>query len=146
MNLLRSKGVDALVHCGDLAVPEVVVECAVLPFYFVFGNHDADMMPALKAAADECGANCLGWAGEFTASQKRIGVTHGHLSFDLRPLLATEPDYVLSGHFHMARDWYEGRTRRINPGALFRAGEFSVALLDVESDEVQFLTVHDTGA
>ena len=145
VNILRSAGADVLVHCGDLAIPEVVAECAVLPFYFVFGNHDADMVPVLKSAAAEHGATCLGWAGEFTASQKRIGVAHGHLSFDLRPLLATEPDYLLSGHFHMARDWHEGPTRRINPGALFRAEAFSVAMLDVDADEVRFFTVSGSG-
>ncbi len=143
VNLLRSEGADVLVHCGDLASPEVVAECSVLPFYFVFGNHDADMVSVLQSAAEQHGATCLGWGGEFTASQKRIAVVHGHLTMDLRPLLEAQPDYLLSGHSHIARDWHEGPTRRINPGALFRAGEFSVALLDVDADDVRFLTVRD---
>ena len=143
VNILRSEDADLLVHCGDLATPEVVAACAVLPFYFVFGNHDADMVPALRSAAEEYGATCLGWGGEFTVSQKRIAVVHGHLTRDLRPLLDSQPDYLLSGHSHIARDWREGPTRRINPGALFRAGEFSVVLLDVSADDVRFLSVRD---
>ncbi|MCH8147403.1 MAG: metallophosphoesterase family protein [Planctomycetes bacterium] len=77
VNLLQAEGAQLLVHCGDLATPEVVAECAVLPFYFVFGNHDSDMAPILQAAADAHGATCLGWGGEFSASQKRIAVVHG---------------------------------------------------------------------
>lgn len=144
MKLLRSEGAEVLVHCGDLASPEVVAECSVLPFYFVFGNHDADMVSALRSAAERHGATCLGWGGEFTVSEKRIAVVHGHLTMDLRPLLNAQPDYLLSGHSHMARDWHDGPTRRINPGALFRSSKFSVAILDVVADEVRFLTVHDT--
>ena len=132
---------DVLVHCGDLAKPEIVAACAVRPFYFVFGNHDGDMVADLRAAAAEHGATCLEWGCEFEAAGKRIAVVHGHLRKDLRPLLASEPDYLLSGHSHAARDWHEGSTRRINPGALYRASEYTVALLDVAADDVRFLTV-----
>lgn len=140
VDLLCEQGAEILVHCGDLATPDIVAACAVLPFYFVFGNHDSDT-DALKSAAEEHGATCLEWAGEFTAAGKRIAVTHGHLTSDLRPLLDSRPHYLLSGHSHTPRDWREGSTRRINPGALFRASEFTVALLDVRADRVQFLTV-----
>ena len=143
VSILRSEGADMLVHCGDLTTPEVISECAVLPFYFVFGNHDADVVPTLQSAAERCGATCLGWGGEFVVSQKRIAVVHGHLAKDLRPFLDSHPDYLLSGHSHIARDWHEGPTRRINPGALFRAGEYSVAMLHIDVDEVRFLTLRD---
>jgi hypothetical protein len=141
IDLLQGEGVDVLVHCGDLATPEIVAECAILPFYFVFGNHDADMVGLLRAAAKQHGATCLEWGGEFSLAGKRLAVTHGHLASDLRPLLATEPDYLFTGHSHEPRDWREGNTRRINPGALYRASEFTVATLEVATDSVQFLTV-----
>ena len=143
VDLLRSEGAEVLVHCGDIASPEVVAECSVLPFYFVFGNHDADMVMVLRSAAEQYGATCLGWGGEFTASHKRIAVAHGHLTMDLQPLLEAKPDYLLSGHSHMARSWREGVTHRINPGALFRADEYSVGLLNVNEDQVRFLILED---
>jgi putative phosphoesterase len=139
--LLESLGAEALVHCGDLAIVEVVAACADLPLYFAIGNHDADNVPALRAAAEAHGAVCLGYGGELTLAGKRVAVTHGHLTMDLRPLLAAGPDYLLTGHSHAPMDRRDGPTRRINPGALFRAAEFTVALLDLESDELQFLTV-----
>jgi putative phosphoesterase len=141
VEILQSAGAEALIHCGDLASAEVVAACAELPLYFVFGNHDADNVPALRAAAKEYGAVCLGYGGEVTLAGKRVAVTHGHLTTDLRPLLAAEPDYLLTGHSHAMMDRRDGPTRRINPGALHRAAEFTVALLDLESDELRFLNV-----
>lgn len=141
VQILKEQGADVLVHCGDLASVEIVATCAVLPLYFVFGNHDADSVPELRAAAGIYDATCLEWAGEFLADGKRVGVTHGHLTMDLKPLLESSPDYLLTGHSHIADDWMDGTTRRINPGALFRAAEFSVAILDVKADDVQFIQV-----
>jgi predicted phosphodiesterase len=60
---------------------------------------------------------------------------------DIRRLLAAQPDYLLSGHSHIASDARTGPTRRINPGALHRAAEFTVALLDLEEDILRFLAV-----
>jgi putative phosphoesterase len=141
VELLRAAGAEALVHCGDLTGPRVVDACAVLPCYFVFGNNDADNVPALRRAMAEAEAVCLEWGGEITLAGKRIAVTHGHMGRDVGRLLTARPDYLLSGHSHIAADWREGATRRINPGALYRATEFTVALLDLEKDELRFLTV-----
>jgi predicted phosphodiesterase len=60
---------------------------------------------------------------------------------DVRRLLVARPDYLLSGHSHYPADRRDGPTRRINPGALHRADEYTVALLGLESDELRFLTV-----
>jgi predicted phosphodiesterase len=115
--------------------------CAVLPCYFTFGNHDADNVPILQRAIANAGAVCLGWGGEAPLEDKRVAVVHGHLHTDVRRLLATNPDYLLSGHSHIASDRRDGPTRRINPGALHEADRFTVALLDLEADDVQFLTI-----
>lgn len=143
VELLVGEGVERLIHCGDLANGEIVRACAVLPLTFVFGNHDADMVPELRAAAEDCGANCLEWGGTIELAGKRIAVAHGHLTSDLRPLIAAEPDYLLFGHFHAQIDSREHPVRRINPGALFRAEEFTVATLDLDCDEVRFFVVEE---
>ena len=141
VQLLKSEGANLLVHCGDFINADIVSECSLLPLYFVFGNNDSDTVPDLQRAAVKHHATCLGWGGEFMTDGKRIAVVHGHLTFDLRPLLQSRPEYLLSGHSHIRRDWCEGSTRRINPGALFRATEYTVALLDLVKDEVRFLTI-----
>lgn len=143
VQVLQNAGAEVLIHCGDLTGPEIVSTCSVLPFYFTFGNHDADTVPYLTQAAEDHAATCLGWGGEITLAGKRIAVVHGHLTFDLRPLMEAEPDYLFSGHSHIAGDWLQAGTRRINPGALHRAEKFSVAILDLNSGDLRFLAIND---
>jgi putative phosphoesterase len=141
VDLLRSAGAEMLFHCGDLTSPSIIKICAVLPGYFVLGNNDWDMAGHLQAAATDFGMTCLGWGDVVSVGDKRIGVVHGHLATDLRRVQALNPDYIFSGHSHIPSDSRVGSARRINPGALHRANEFSVALLDLKSDELRFLTV-----
>lgn len=141
VQLLRDAGARALVHCGDLASPPIVEACAVLPLWFVFGNHDADFVPELRRAADEFGAVCLGWGGVFEWEGKRIGVAHGHMTTDIRHVLAQEPSYLLTGHAHYSIDLVIDGVRRINPGALHRADRFTVALLELESGSLKMLKI-----
>jgi putative phosphoesterase len=144
VRLLRDEGAEALIHCGELASPPIVAACAVLPCWFVFGNHDADSVPLLRQAAMDFGAVCLGWGGVVELDSKRIGVAHGHMTSDVRRVLAGQPDYLLSGHSHLASDAVVGTVRRINPGALHRADELTVALLDLHSGKLQLLAVPTT--
>jgi putative phosphoesterase len=143
VEILRAEGAEVLIHCGDLSSPPIVAACSVLPFYFVLGNHDADNVPALQRAADESGAKCLGWGGVIELAGKKIGVAHGHMTVDVRRVLAEKPHYLLSGHSHYPIDARVDDVRRINPGALFRAEEHTVALLDPESGELRILRVDD---
>jgi uncharacterized protein len=144
IELLRGEGAEALIHCGDLASPPIVAACAVLPFWFVFGNHDADSVPALEQAAVESRAVCLGWSGVVELDGRLIAVAHGHMSYDIRRALAFRPHYLLSGHSHIASDHRDGLVRRVNPGSLHEAEKFTVALLDLQDDDVRFLTITPT--
>jgi len=140
---LIEAGAEALIHCGDLTGPEVVRRCAeALPAYFVFGNNDADEA-ALRRAMDEAGAACLGRGGEVRLGDRRLAVTHGDSVWELRRLAASGPDYLFSGHTHVPDDRRAGPTRWVNPGALHRAATYTVALLDLDADDLQFLAVPD---
>lgn len=141
VQLLRDSGVETLIHCGDLASPPIVAACSVLPCWFVFGNHDSDSVPDLQRAASEYGAVCLGWGSVVELAGKRVGVAHGHMTADVRRVLSEQPDFLLSGHSHIASDMMVGSVRRINPGALHRADEFTVAVLDLVRGELRLLQV-----
>lgn len=140
VELLQAERVEALFHCGDLMGPEIVYACAVLPFYFVFGNNEDDFS-SLRRAAKDVKATCLEWGGGVELAGKRIAITHGHLTRDLRPLEANEPNYLFYGHSHIAADDRRDGIRRINPGALHRADRYSVAVLDLDTDRLRFLDV-----
>jgi putative phosphoesterase len=137
---LIAHGASRLIHCGDLTGPAVVHACGLIPSYYVFGNNDFDE-EGLRVAMLAVGGVCLAWGGELEFGGKRLGVTHGDSMRETRRLLAAAPDYLLFGHSHVRSDERQGRTRWINPGALHRAAEWTVALLDLESDELRFLAV-----
>lgn len=139
MDLLVAANVEAVIHCGDFTRPEIVAICASRPLTVVLGNND----PAaeLEAAARDARATFLGWGGEVTLGGRRIAVTHGHRGGEVRRLLALEPDYLLSGHSHVSGEQRVGLVHCLNPGALYRAATYSVAVIDLASDGVRFLTV-----
>lgn len=143
VELLSAAGVEALIHCGDISEPEMIpVICpnsgTRLPTYFTFGNHDADMVPHLERAMAECGAVSLGWGDEIELAGRRIAVAHGHTHIDVRRLIAAGPDYLLSGHLHFPVDRLQDGVRRICPGALHRTDEYTVALLDLATGDLEF--------
>ena len=138
--ILQNAGAEALIHCGDLTGPDIVHACGILPATFVLGNNDFDV-PILKRAVADVGGTFLGEGGVVTLAGKRLAVTHGHMTKDVRSLLAANPDYLFYGHSHLADDSRSGSIRQINPGALHRADEYTVALLDLARDELRFLRV-----
>ncbi len=137
---LRAEGVEALVHCGDITTPEVVYELAGLPSHFVLGNNDDDES-ALRWAIGAIEGVCLGHGGEVTLAGRRIAVTHGDRPDQVRRLRRAAPAYLLSGHTHQRLDRRDGPTRLINPGALHRAAEYTVACLDLDTEVLTFLKI-----
>jgi putative phosphoesterase len=142
VGLLVESGAEALIHCGDITVPEVVYELAPLPSYFVFGNCDFDL-GALRRAIASIGGVCLERGGLIELDGLRLAVTHGDSSQELASLEAKRPDYLFSGHTHQAVDVRRGSTRFINPGALHRAATWTVALLDGPTGRLESLRVLD---
>ena len=141
MELLRRHGAEFFIHCGDVGSERVLDHLAGVPAAFVFGNTDWDR-PALSRYAEQIGVACHGDLADLDLGGRKIAVTHGD-DFKLKQRLLTEQrhDYLLQGHTHVRADQRVGRTRLINPGALHRAREKTVALLDTVADRLQFLSV-----
>lgn len=135
---LASEGAQVLIHCGDLTSPAIVYALAGLPAYVVFGNNDYDRH-AIRIAIDEIEGTCLDYGGIVRLEERSIAVTHGDRPGIFRDLLVALPDYLLFGHTHVPHNERDGATRQINPGALHRAAEHTVALLDLSEDRVEFL-------
>jgi predicted phosphodiesterase len=119
---------------------DIVHACGICPCYFVFGNNDFDE-EGLRAAMEVVGGTCMGMGGEILLDGKRIAVTHGDVLRDLKRLAAASPDYLLFGHTHLPTDHRDGSVRYINPGAIYRAEEHTVVLLDTAIDKVTLLRV-----
>jgi putative phosphoesterase len=137
---LADAGAEALFHCGDITTVDVVYECGILPAYFVFGNCDFDQ-ESLRQAICQIGGNCWERGSLIALAGRQIAMTHGDSDQELRRLIDRQPDYLFTGHTHRLNDVTRGSTRFINPGALHRAQQWTVAMLDLASDRLRVLPV-----
>lgn len=141
LKVLAEAGAEFYIHCGDIGSPEMVDHLVGFEAAFIFGNNDFDRI-AVARYAEEVGVACYGNQADLTLDGKRIAVIHGDDIPLKRWLLATkEYDYMFQGHTHIRHDERMGRTRLVNPGALYRANPKTVATVDTATDQVQFFTV-----
>jgi putative phosphoesterase len=143
VKVLRDAGAEFFIHCGDVGSTAVLDHLAGLRAAFVFGNNDFDRS-GLQRYANDIGIECLGDFGEIELAGKRIAVMHGDRPQLRRDVLQRqEHDYLLQGHTHVRNDERFGRVRAINPGALHRAAQKSVATLNLATDDLLFHLVKD---
>lgn len=141
VQLLQRHGAEFFIHCGDVGSERMLDFFAGLNATFVWGNNDWDRA-GLERYARKLGIDCRGQLAELELAGKCFAVLHGDdLRLKDRLLAAQLHDYLLHGHTHLRHDERVGRTRIINPGALHRAKEKTVALLDPERDRLEFLRV-----
>jgi putative phosphoesterase len=144
LRLLAGAGAEFYIHCGDIGSERCIDLLAGLKSAFVFGNTDFDRAGLARYAAS-IDVPCYGNFADLTLAGKRIAVIHGD-DFKLKQRLVHEQahDYLMQGHTHIRADEKIGKTRLINPGALHRAAQKTVATLDTERDKLNYVTVTPT--
>jgi uncharacterized protein len=144
IKLFTEAGVEAVIHCGDICEPGILLLFGDTPTYYVLGNNDYE--PELLKAAERIPTlTYLGESGIVTLGDKKIAVTHGHIGRLTRELLIQQPDYLLFGHTHVSAHEMIQDVACINPGALHRASEYTVATLNLITNDLQWLTVPKKG-
>lgn len=146
LDLLIERGAEAIVHCGDIGDDRCMRTLGQtgMPTYAVSGNTDrhTPFLPEVAASAGvefhwEVIAVPLG-------DGRHLAATHGHDPQLVDELLAGQQfPYLCLGHSHQVRDQRSGQTRIINPGALHRATPHTAALLDTDTDSLEFIEVTD---
>lgn len=142
LDILRSRGVDSIIHCGDITSVEVLQLFDGWRAAIVWGNMDQD--PTLQLAAEKLEGVSLGDVLAVEIDGVRLAACHGDDTSTLRELIHSGLyRYVFHGHTHLRRDELIGSTRVINPGALGgnRKQSRSVCVLDLARDEVEFIEV-----
>jgi len=149
VQLLLDAGAEVLIHLGDVGTVEVIDALCVnhpqtgeqIQARLVFGNTDWDCDALAEYAGDldvavdhPVGRLSLDDGGELV-------FCHGHEYGPMQQALDDGVQYLCHGHTHRQADERQANTRVINPGALFRAETYSVALLDTQADRLQFLAV-----
>jgi uncharacterized protein len=139
--LLQQRGVELILHCGDIESPETVRLFVDIPTHFVFGNCDNDR-GRLRAAMDEIGAVLHEPWGDVELAGKKIAWLHGHERTLKAEVEAMDHfDYLFYGHTHDAEQHRVGRTLVANPGALYRAVPKQCVVLDLECGELESVVV-----
>jgi putative phosphoesterase len=135
---LELRGIDLLVHCGDIGNLDVLELFVGKDFRFVWGNCDQPT-PAILAFLRATGLSPPPEPPlRFDADGAGIAVFHGHEPGFTRALHHPGVDYLFHGHTHVRRDERRGGCRIINPGALHRASPPSAAWLDTRTDQLVF--------
>ncbi len=145
LDALQQRGVELLVHCGDVGSPECVQALGGrdVDAHLVVGNVDRDPR-ALEWQADLADVQ-FGWeVDDITLPDgRKLAATHGDDETLLGELTAhREFTWVCHGHTHRRQDERVNGVHVINPGALHhpRGGEpRSCAVLDTGSDTVEFV-------
>ena len=140
--------VELLLHLGDVGSYEVIDALAVnhphqdnqIEARLVFGNTDWDIADMTHYARG-LGIQVDHPAGNLQWGDTKLVYCHGHQQHIINKAIQGNVHYLCHGHTHIASDITEDNTRIINPGALFRARFYSVALLDTEHDNLIFFTL-----
>lgn len=141
VKIFKETNVDFVVHCGDIISPPVLEHFKNLKMKFVFGNNDGEKI-GLNNKAKEYNWEEITEEKEFGYKGKKFYVYHGTNRNKLdEAIKSNKYDYILTGHTHLKRDEKIGDTRVINPGALFRIFPHTIALLDVEKNNLEFVEV-----
>lgn len=141
MKLLQDGGAEFYIHCGDVGGEQIIDQLAGMKSALVWGNNDWDRRE-LTRYAEALGIQAFQSCGELELGGKFFAVTHGDDARLVRQIVEQQKhDYLLLGHSHVRTDQRVGKIRIINPGALHRASQKSVALLDTATDALKFLPV-----
>lgn len=148
VDTLLQHGAELLLHLGDVGTVEVIDALAApkpdsteqIDARLVFGNTDWDAA-ALGAYARDLGVCVDHPAGRLEVEGGELVFCHGHEPAIMADALARKVKYLCHGHTHRTLDARRGDTRVINPGALFRARVYTVAMLDTAADRVEFYQV-----
>ena len=155
LDQLRERGVELLLHCGDITTVEIVRLFEGLPVHFVFGNWDGDWLGQrgetgrlcrdtgrLREAIADIGGTLHEPFGHLTLEGRSVGWIHGHHRDLLHEMETSDLfDFVFYGHTHNAEQHRRGRTLVANPGALFRASPKQCAVLDLRNGTLEWLPV-----
>ncbi len=139
VELLASRGAHCFVHCGDFEDPRCLDSLAGLDAHICFGNCDdpADYEEYARAL----GIRVHHPTGHLTVDGATISFMHGDDSDALDLEIAGGVAWLFHGHTHEASDLVQAGTRVVNPGALYRATPFSVALVTPARALVEFVPV-----
>jgi len=148
VSIFEDRGVETVVHCGDVVAPPTVGFFDGLDVHAVLGNNDGEL-DGLEAAFRDLSPDSKlhGRFAELTFDGVDLAVLHGEELEEVENLAASgEYDFVCHGHHHEAKAQDVEGTTVCNPGALYQAvpeEEHSVAILNTDEGSIEFVHVSE---
>lgn len=141
VDVFRNESIEKLIHCGDIGSAAVVEMLSEWETHYVFGNTDYDRQ-TLADAIEENNGVCHDVFGEVNWSDRKIAFLHGDDSFRLSDTIRNgKHDLVCSGHTHQKNLSRSDATTVLNPGAVYRAAEHTVAIADLQSMDIRHIVL-----
>ena len=129
VRMLEAFHVEQVLHCGDIGSGEIPILFSQWPTHYVLGNIDQEVAELHQAIRSAKGI-FHGAMGSLCLEGCRVAVMHGHQNDQLDEAIKRGKwDLVCSGHTHVPECRKVGRTTVLNPGALFRARQHTIAIV-----------------
>src|SRR5262249_55331469 len=139
--LIRDRGIEWILHCGDIEDAPTVRLFEGFTTHFVFGNCDSER-EELRQAMHETGAVLHDHFGHLELGGRKIAWLHGDNPRLFRDVENSgHYDYLFYGHTHHAEQHRTGPTLVVNPGALHRARVKTFCVLDLASGTLESVPV-----
>lgn len=142
LSIFKDKGIDLILHAGDLTSPKMLDLFKGLKCKFVLGNGDIDS-EELNNISENLWCTCIEDHCTFEIDNKKFILFHGNNVLLFRKAVECgEYDYIIKGHTHIFENYISNKSRVINPGALY-GEELSIAILDTETDKVEMIRIEE---
>ncbi len=150
LNLMRTKGIEILIHLGDIVSPFTLRKIAELPVktIVILGNNDGDKI-LLKEIALKAGILLKDQVHEITIDGLSFLLLHGFGTKEqtlkiVRALAQSQQyDVIAYGHTHEVHFERIGRTTIVNPGEVcgYLTGKASIAFFDTKEKRVEIVNI-----
>lgn len=140
--LFRERGVDQVLHAGDIISPPMVLALEGLKVQAVCGNNDGEVR-GLTATFAKIGGKLEEDVLEVDTPEGKIAVYHGTYRAILDALIHSGKYLaVISGHTHKPVNRKEGTTKILNPGTAHGFGkDATVMVYDTQTDQADIITL-----
>ena len=133
----HARKISMLIHAGDITSPRLISFFKDFDTKIVLGNGDLDY-DLINSECIKFGFGPVQKVRTITVDSKLIHVSHGNNVIEFRNAVdSAKYDYIIKGHTHVFEDYVLHGTHVINPGALYRADEHTVAVLDLDTGKVE---------
>ncbi len=140
VHIMKERGIQQVIHCGDVGGAAVVGLFQPFVAHFVAGNCDSTLK--LQMAVEAAGQTFHGRVGRLHLQGRKIAFLHGdsHLAFE-RLLAEDQWNLIAHGHTHVPQCRTLGQTLILNPGAFSRCEQPSIALVRLPELEITPVTI-----